>query len=52
MSLPVDIEPHVIFLKMYVMDLSGGAGHKCSSVEDQLILRRELRARFSQEAMD
>lgn len=31
---------------MYVMDLSGGAGDKCSSVEDQLVLRRELRARF------
>jgi nucleolar GTP-binding protein len=31
---------------MFVMDLSGGAGDKCSSVEDQLILRREVRARF------
>lgn len=28
------------------MDLSGGAGDKCSSVEDQLILRREVRSRF------
>jgi nucleolar GTP-binding protein len=28
------------------MDLSGGAGDRCSSVEDQLVLRRELRARY------
>ncbi|KAL3907895.1 MAG: hypothetical protein SGILL_008687 [Bacillariaceae sp.] len=31
---------------MYVMDLSGQAGDKCSSVEDQLQLRREIRSRF------
>jgi len=37
---------HLPTAVMYVMDLSGGAGDKCSSVEDQLILRRELRARF------
>jgi nucleolar GTP-binding protein len=30
----------------YVMDLSGGAGDKCSGIEDQLILRREIRSRF------
>jgi nucleolar GTP-binding protein len=30
----------------YVMDLSGNAGDKCSSIEDQLILRKEIRARF------
>lgn len=28
------------------MDLSGGAGDKCSSVQDQLALRREVRSRF------
>ncbi|KAL3807187.1 hypothetical protein ACHAXA_006680 [Cyclostephanos tholiformis] len=37
---------HLPTAVMYVMDLSGGAGDKCSSVDDQLILRRELRARF------
>jgi len=37
---------HLPTAVMYVMDLSGGAGDKCSSVEDQLILRRELRSRF------
>ena len=31
---------------MYVMDLSGAAGDRCSSVEDQLQLRRDVRARF------
>ena len=30
----------------YVMDLSGQAGDKCSSVADQLTLRRQIRARF------
>jgi len=30
----------------YVMDLSGAAGDKCSSVADQLELRREVRSRF------
>jgi nucleolar GTP-binding protein len=30
----------------YVMDLSGGAGDKCSAIEDQLSLRREMRQRF------
>eukprot|EP00571_Detonula_confervacea_P002952 CAMPEP_0172314112 /NCGR_PEP_ID=MMETSP1058-20130122/21705_1 /TAXON_ID=83371 /ORGANISM="Detonula confervacea, Strain CCMP 353" /LENGTH=598 /DNA_ID=CAMNT_0013027893 /DNA_START=210 /DNA_END=2009 /DNA_ORIENTATION=+ len=37
---------HLPTAVMYVMDLSGGAGDKCSSVEDQLILRRDMRARF------
>lgn len=37
---------HLPTAVMYVMDLSGGAGDKCSSVKDQLILRREVRARF------
>jgi nucleolar GTP-binding protein len=30
----------------FVMDLSGGAGDRCSSVEDQLTLRKEVRSRF------
>jgi len=37
---------HLPTAVMYLMDLSGGAGDKCSSVEDQLQLRREVRARF------
>merc|ERR1740139_2001707 len=37
---------HLPTAVMYVMDLSGGAGDKCSSVADQLVLRREVRARF------
>jgi len=37
---------HLPTAVMYVMDLSGQAGDKCSSVEDQLQLRREVRARF------
>jgi nucleolar GTP-binding protein len=37
---------HLPTAVMYVMDLSGGAGDRCSSVEDQLILRKEVRARF------
>ena len=37
---------HLPTAVMFVMDLSGGAGDKCSSVEDQLILRKEVRARF------
>eukprot|EP00804_Cyclotella_cryptica_P007749 CCRYP_001360-RA/>CCRYP_001360-RA protein AED:0.01 eAED:0.01 QI:221/1/1/1/0.33/0.25/4/2285/601 len=37
---------HLPTAVMFVMDLSGGAGDKCSSVEDQLILRREVRSRF------
>lgn len=37
---------HLPTAVMYVMDLSGGAGDRCSSVEDQLRLREEVRARF------
>jgi nucleolar GTP-binding protein len=37
---------HLPTAVMYVMDLSGAAGEKCSSIEDQLQLRREVRARF------
>ncbi|KAL3767179.1 hypothetical protein ACHAWU_003270 [Discostella pseudostelligera] len=37
---------HLPTAVVYVMDLSGGAGDRCSSVEDQLVLRRELRARY------
>jgi GTP1/Obg family GTP-binding protein len=37
---------HLPTAVMYVMDLSGQAGDKCSSVEDQLQLRREIRKRF------
>jgi len=37
---------HLPTAVMYVMDLSGEAGDKCSSVEDQLQLRKDIRARF------
>jgi nucleolar GTP-binding protein len=37
---------HLPTAVMYVMDLSGQAGDKCSSVQDQLQLRREVRERF------
>lgn len=37
---------HLPTAVMYVMDLSGQAGDKCSSVEDQLKLRREIRKQF------
>ena len=37
---------HLPTAVMYVMDLSGGAGDKCSSIQDQLQLRTEMRARF------
>jgi nucleolar GTP-binding protein len=37
---------HLPTAVMYIMDLSGEAGDKCSSIEDQLQLRREVRARF------
>lgn len=37
---------HLPTAVMYVMDLSGQAGDKCSSVQDQLQLRREIRGRF------
>jgi nucleolar GTP-binding protein len=37
---------HLPTAVMYVMDLSGEAGDKCSSVQDQLQLRREVRSKF------
>lgn len=37
---------HLPTAVMYVMDLSGAAGDKCSSVKDQLQLRRDVRNRF------
>lgn len=37
---------HLPTAVVYVMDLSGQAGDKCSSVEDQLQLRKEIRERF------
>jgi nucleolar GTP-binding protein len=37
---------HLPTAVMYVMDLSGQAGDKCSSVQDQLQLRREIRKQF------
>jgi len=45
-SLTLAAMQHLPTAVMYVLDLSGGAGDKCSSVEDQLQLRREVRARF------
>mmetsp|Transcript_29717 Transcript_29717/g.45041 ORF Transcript_29717/g.45041 Transcript_29717/m.45041 type:complete len:458 (+) Transcript_29717:199-1572(+) len=45
-SLTLAAMQHLPTAVMYVMDLSGEAGDKCSSVEDQLQLRREVRARF------
>jgi GTP1/Obg family GTP-binding protein len=37
---------HLPTAVMFVMDLSDGTGDKCLSVKDQLISRREVRARF------
>jgi len=37
---------HLPTAVMFVMDLSGGAGDRCSHVADQLKLRRDIRARF------
>lgn len=37
---------HLPTAVVFVMDLSGSAGSKCSSIEDQLQLRREMRKRF------
>ena len=45
-SLTMAAMQHLPTAVMYVLDLSGGAGDKCSSIEDQLELRREVRARF------
>jgi hypothetical protein len=35
--------PTTLLVVMYVMDLSGAAGDKCSSVQDQFELRKEVR---------
>lgn len=45
-SLTLAAMQHLPTAVMYVLDLSGGAGDKCSSIEDQLQLRREVRQRF------
>jgi len=45
-SLTLAAMQHLPTAVMYVMDLSGGAGDKCSSVEDQLRIRKEMRTRF------
>lgn len=37
---------HLPTAVLYVMDLSGGAGDRCSSIQDQLTLRKMVRARF------
>jgi nucleolar GTP-binding protein len=37
---------HLPTALMYVLDFSGQAGDKCSSVEDQVLLRKEIRSRF------
>jgi nucleolar GTP-binding protein len=45
-SLTLAAMQHLPTAVMYVMDLSGEAGDKCSSIQDQLQLRKEVRARF------
>lgn len=45
-SLTLAAMQHLPTAVCFVMDLSGGAGDKCSSVDDQLILRQQVRARF------
>jgi len=45
-SLTLAAMQHLPTAVMYVLDLSGEAGDKCSSVADQLQLRKEVRARF------
>jgi len=45
-SLTMAAMQHLPTAVMYVLDLSGGAGDKCSSIQDQIELRREVRARF------
>lgn len=47
MGAPAMSHSHLPTAVMFVMDLSGGAGDKYSSVVDQLILRREVMALFS-----
>ena len=43
---------HLPTAVMYVMDLSGGAGDKCSSVEDQLVLRKGAPGAVPPQAVD
>lgn len=45
-SLTLAAMQHLPTAVMYVMDLTGEAGDKCSSIEDQLQLRKEVRSRF------
>lgn len=45
-SLTLAAMQHLPTAVMYVMDLSGEAGDRCSSIADQLQLRKEVRARF------
>ena len=45
-SLTLAAMQHLPTAVCYVMDLSGSAGDKCSSIQDQLLLRKEMRARF------
>ena len=45
-QLTVAAMQHLPTAVCYVMDFSGMAGDKCSSVADQLTLRRQIRARF------
>ena len=45
-SLTLAAMQHLPTAVMYVMDLSGEAGDKCSSVHDQLLLRKDMRNRF------
>jgi nucleolar GTP-binding protein len=37
---------HLPTAVMFVYDMSGGAGDACSSVADQIVIRKELRGRF------
>ena len=37
---------HLPTAVIYVMDLSGNAGDACSSVDDQFLIRKEIRQRF------
>jgi nucleolar GTP-binding protein len=45
-SLTMAAMQHLPTAVMYVMDLSGDAGDRCSSIKDQLELRRDIRKRF------
>ncbi|KAL7562232.1 hypothetical protein ACA910_004040 [Epithemia clementina (nom. ined.)] len=45
-ALTIAAMQHLPTAVMFVMDLTGEAGDRCSSVADQLELRRQIRARF------